>query len=279
MADPLPAFARLLEVIARLRGPGGCPWDREQTLATMAPHLLEEAYEAVDALRSAAAAGACEELGDVLMNVLMCAQISSEHGGFDAGAVAAAIADKLVRRHPHVFGDARADSATEAYGNWERVKQAERSKEARPKGALDGVPAELPALLRAFRVGEKAARVGFDWNDASGPRAKIDEELRELDEAIASGDASAVEHELGDLLFSLCNLARHLRCNPEMALRQTIDRFQGRFRAVEQELGPDLQKRSLDELEAAWQRAKLDAGRRSADGADGGPPPAPPESP
>lgn len=286
MADPLPAFARLLEVIARLRAPDGCPWDRQQTLASMAPCLLEEAYEAVDALRGDERAAQCEELGDVLMNVLMCAQIASEsdreNGGFDAAAVALGVADKLVRRHPHVFGDRRADSADEAYRNWERRKLAERTADAAggagaaAKGVLAGVPQDLPALLRAFRIGEKAARVGFDWPDPRGPREKIAEELRELDEAIARGDPGAVAAELGDLLFSVCNLARHLQANPEMALRGTVDRFVARFAKVERELGADLTGRSLDELEAAWQRAKADEERRRADAADDGGPTAGP---
>ncbi|MCA8966602.1 MAG: MazG family protein, partial [Planctomycetes bacterium] len=165
-------------------------------------------------------------------------------------------AAKLVRRHPHVFGDARADGAEMAYRNWERIKQAERKQQDGPKGVLDGVPAALPALLRAFRLGEKAARVGFDWPDRQGPRAKLDEELGELDAAIASGDRAAIADELGDVLFSLCNLARHLGANPEMALAGTADKFQRRFASVEQQFEYQLQGRSLAELDAAWNRAK-----------------------
>ena len=247
---------QLLAVVARLRAPDGCPWDREQTWASMAPHLLEEAYEAVDALRAGDAKGAREELGDVLVNVLLLAQISADQGGFEAQALAASSATKLVRRHPHVFGEHKVDGAEAAYRNWERMKQQERQQEPKPKGVLDGVPAALPALLRACRIGEKAARVGFDWPDAKGPRAKVDEELAELDAAVASGSAAQVEAELGDLLFSVCNLARHLGANPEMALRGTIERFTTRFRHVEQALGPDLKARSLEELEQAWQEAK-----------------------
>jgi MazG family protein len=253
-ADDLAELGRLLAVIARLRADDGCPWDRAQTMASMAPHLLEEAYEAVDALRRGERDAAREELGDVLMNVLMIARISREGGGFGVGEVAGAIADKLVRRHPHVFGGERAQDPAEAYRNWERIKQTEGGKG--PRSALAGVPAALPALLRAFRVGEKAARAGFDWPDACGPRSKIDEELGELDRAVQGSDPAAIAHELGDVLFSAANLARHLGVEPEMALRATIDRFQGRFQAVEAELGPDLTGRTLDELEAAWQRAK-----------------------
>jgi tetrapyrrole methylase family protein/MazG family protein len=272
MADAaLSALRRLLDVIARLRAPDGCPWDHQQSTASMAPHLLEEAFEAVEALRRGDARHACEELGDVLMNVGMIAQISSEAGGFSIADVAAAVADKLVRRHPHVFGDQRVDGATQAFANWERMKQQETAAGAK-QGVLDGVPASLPALLAAYRVGEKAARVGFDWPDAQGPRQKVDEELRELDAAIAGGDRTAIADELGDLLFSICNLGRHLRTEPEMALRSTIDRFRQRFAGVEQELGGDLSTRSLAELDAAWNRSKQRLANAPPSASDDGPP-------
>ncbi|MBK8096817.1 MAG: nucleoside triphosphate pyrophosphohydrolase [Planctomycetes bacterium] len=256
MSAELPNLRRLLSVIANLRAPDGCPWDRQQTEVSMAPYLLEEAYEAVEALQRGDDCGAAEELGDVLMNVLMIAQIRSERGGYDLEAVAAGIADKLVRRHPHVFGDQRVDSADAVLRNWEQQKQQELAAAATPRGVLAGVPAALPALLRAFRVGDKAARVGFDWPDRSGPRAKVDEELRELDAAVAQGNVDHISEELGDVLFSLCNLARHVGANPEMALRSTVAKFQRRFEFVERELGPDLKGRPLAELDAAWERAK-----------------------
>jgi len=255
-AGALPALSRLLAVVARLRAPDGCPWDRKQTPASMAPHLLEEAFEAADALRRGDGAAASEELGDVLVNVAMISQITGEVGGAGIAAVAAAAADKLVRRHPHVFGEHRADSAEAAYRNWEQQKQQEKAQQPGPRGVLAGVPRALPALLRAFRSGEKAARVGFDWPDRQGPRLKIDEELAELDAAIASGDAAAMADELGDVLFSLCNLARHLGVNPEMALGSTTDKFQRRFEAVEAEFDHQLAGRTLAELDAAWVRAK-----------------------
>ncbi|MGE3172730.1 MAG: nucleoside triphosphate pyrophosphohydrolase [Planctomycetota bacterium] len=255
-----PALQRLLDVVRALRAPDGCPWDREQTTASMAPHLLEETYEALDALRTGDDDAAREELGDVLVNVAMIAQIASERGAFDLAAIAGDAAAKLVRRHPHVFGDQQAHGAEHAYRNWERMKQQEGGAGAAPRGVLAGVPAALPALLRAYRTGEKAARTGFDWPDRGGPRAKVDEELAELDEALALPDPdarrAAATAELGDLLFSIVNLARHLRIEPETALRATIDRFHARFRCVEQELGPDLKDRSLAELDAAWDRAK-----------------------
>jgi len=253
--DALAALRRLLLVIARLRAPDGCPWDRQQTTASMAPHLLEETFEAVEALRRGDARHACEELGDVLMNVGMIAQISSEAGGFAIADVAAAVADKLVRRHPHVFGDQRVDGAEQAFAsafdNWERMKQQETAAGAR-KGVLDGVPASLPALLAAYRIGEKAARVGFDWPDAQGPRQKIDEELRELDDA-------KNQEELGDLLFAIVNWARKQGLDPEQALRAGTRKFQTRFEWIEDRLAEKGQRpgsQSPEEFDALWEQAK-----------------------
>jgi MazG family protein len=266
---PLPGVQRLVATVARLRAPDGCPWDREQTTTSMAPHLLEEAFEAVDALRRQAEPQSREELGDVLVNVAMIGQIASERGGFDFDGIASGAADKLVRRHPHVFGDRQAESAAIAYANWEREKQKEKAAMAGDeagagRSVLAGVPVALPGLLRAFRIGEKAARAGFDWPDRDGPRQKVDEELRELDEAIAAGDKTRIAAELGDVLFSLCNLARHVGANPEMALATTIDTFTRRFGAVEREFDYHLAGRSLAEMDGAWNRAK--AAERNLDG-------------
>lgn len=265
---PLPGVQRLLATIARLRAPDGCPWDRKQTEASMAPHLVEEAFEAADALRRGAPRASEEELGDVLVNVAMIRQIASEAGGVGFDAVAGQAADKLVRRHPHVFGDRKAESAEIAFANWEREKQKEKAAAAgddpAARSVLAGVPKALPALLRAFRVGEKAAKTGFDWPDAEGPRAKVREELAELDEALAAGDRAAIEAELGDVLFSLCNVARHAGVNPETALLGTVDKFQRRFLAVEQAFGFDLAGRSLDEMDRVWNTAKA-AERPAAD--------------
>ncbi|MCK5941193.1 MAG: nucleoside triphosphate pyrophosphohydrolase [Planctomycetes bacterium] len=257
MAD-LPGFSHLLATIARLRAPDGCPWDRKQTTASMAPCLLEEAFEASDALRRGATDEAREELGDVLVNVAMIGQIASEDGRFGADDVARDAADKLIRRHPHVFGGERADDAENALQTWERQKQREKAERGLDRSALSGVPTALPALLRAFRVGQKAAKVGFDWPDRDGPRRKLDEELGELDDAIQSGDEAAIADELGDVLFSVCNLARHLGVNPETALAGTADKFQRRFAAVERAFDYQLEGRDLEALEAAWRRAKAD---------------------
>lgn len=249
-------FQKLVDVVARLRGDGGCPWDRKQTPQSMAPTLLEEAYEAIDALRRGETREAHEELGDVLINVAMVAQMFAEDGGPGLDTIARDAADKLVRRHPHVFGDARDDAQHAAFAGWEQRKREERAAQGRPTGVLDGVPAAMAALLRAYRIGQKAAKVGFDWPDRRGPREKIDEELRELDVAAAGNDPAAMRDELGDVLFSVCNLARHLGVEPETALRGTVDKFVARFQFVERELGPELERRTLDEMEASWLRAK-----------------------
>lgn len=275
----LPGITRLLQTVAALRAPDGCPWDREQTTDSMAQHLVEEAFEAADALRRLDDPAAGEELGDVLVNVAMISQIASETGRFAVDDVADRAASKLVHRHPHVFGDdrGRVDGADAAYRNWERMKQREpapgqihtgpSSQDAARRSVLAGVPAALPSLLRAFRIGEKAARTGFDWPDRTGPRGKLDEELGELDEAVGGGDPARIRAELGDVLFSVCNLARHLGVQPEVALADTCDEFQRRFIAVERKFDHDLRGRPLAELEAAWQQAKAAPG----DGTDGEP--------
>ncbi len=256
-----PEFVRLRGVIAALRTPDtGCPWDLQQTAATMAPHLLEEAFEAVEAIERGAPAAICEELGDVLMNVFSIARIAEERAEFTIDDVARTVADKLVRRHPHVFGDRTAGEgaardAGQVLQNWDAIKRRE-GKSGEPRGALSGVPRQLPALLKALRIGEKAARVGFDWPDQRGPRDKLTEELGEFDAACASRDGAAIASELGDVLFSLCNLARFWGIDPEMALRGTIDRFMQRFALVERALEGRIPGASLEEMEAAWQDAK-----------------------
>ncbi|HMQ20859.1 MAG TPA: nucleoside triphosphate pyrophosphohydrolase [Planctomycetota bacterium] len=259
--DPrLRGLQRLLDIVDRLRAPDGCPWDREQTLRSMAPCVLEEAYELVDTLGGTDDDEIRAELGDLLMNCVLLGRIAEDEGRFSIGDVASTVADKLVRRHPHVFGDAVAKTGEEALRQWAAMKARERGLEddERKRSALAGVPRDLPGLLRALRVGEKAARVGFDWPDVDGPVAKVDEEWAELRAELAATprDTIRVREELGDLLFSIVNLARRLGEDPELALRETIERFSARFRDVERELGPALATASLAEMEAAWQRAK-----------------------
>lgn len=261
---------RLHSIMTRLRDPEtGCPWDRVQTLETLKPCVLEETYELLAAMdRPDDRENYVEELGDVLLQVMFQCVMAEEKKAFSFDDVANAIADKLVRRHPHVFGDVVADDPAAVLRNWERIKQQEHKKEAR-HSALDGVPPALPALLKAQRTQEKAARVGFDWKDAQGPLAKIREELAELEEAVAaSADTSRDPHvkdELGDLLFSVTNLARHLKADSESALANTTAKFARRFRAVEagaKTAGRDLKDMTLAEMDALWDRAK--AAERSA---------------
>lgn len=251
------AFATLCRTMAKLRAPGGCPWDAEQTFATLTPYLIEEAYETIEAIESGDPKAHCEELGDVLLQVVFQAEIANETQTFDAEAVARAINDKLIRRHPHVFSDAAvADDANQALRNWETIKASERKSD---KGTLDGVPRALPGLTRAFRTGEKAAAVGFDWPDIRGSIDKVDEEWQELQHAMKSTDRHAIESEMGDTLFAMVNLCRHLRLDPEAALRQTIEKFQKRFRYVEQNIqarGKKVHDATLDEMDDLWEEAK-----------------------
>ena len=254
---------RLHTVMTRLRAPDGCPWDRVQTLETLKPCVLEETYELLAAMdRPDDVANHVEELGDVLLQVMFQCVMAEQEGRFTFDDVANAIADKLVRRHPHVFGAVDADTPEAVLRNWERIKQQEHRKESR-HSALDGVPAALPALLKAQRTQEKAARVGFDWKDSKGPLDKIREELAELENAVAaSKDTSLdahVKEELGDLLFSVANLARHLKSDAESALEGSTSKFSRRFRAVEaaaKAKGRDLKDMTLAEMDALWDEVK-----------------------
>lgn len=250
------AFARLLQIVDRLRDPSGCPWDREQSLESLAPSLLEEAYEAADAAARGDRPACAQELGDLLMNIVLAARIAEDAGDFGFAEVANGIADKLVRRHPHVFGEAKAGGVAGVLRNWEQIKSQERAGELDPS-VLAGVPAALPALLRAYRMGEKAARVGFRWPSIDGALEKLDEELGELRRALGGSDTGAIEEELGDVLFSVVNVARHAHVEPETALRRAAARFGERFRYLERTLGERLKDAPLAELEQAWRQAKL----------------------
>jgi ATP diphosphatase len=251
---------RLRAIMATLRDPErGCPWDREQTWATIAPHTLEEAYELADAIERGDVAHVRDELGDLLFQVVFQARIAEERGLFDFDSVAAAISDKLERRHPHVFGDATVGSAAEQTRAWEEHKAAERRAAGSAVGALDGVALGLPALTRAAKLGRRAAGAGFDWSRAADVLAKIDEECRELEGALEGGEASAVEEELGDLLFSIAQFARHAGVDPEAALRSANAKFERRFRRMESwlaEQGRAPDDATADELETLWAKAK-----------------------
>ena len=256
---------RLVEIMARLRGEGGCPWDREQDLRSMRPYLVEEAFEVLDEMDRVAEGGPwralCEELGDLIFQIVFHARLGEELGEFSMADVCRSISDKLTSRHPHVFGEKQADGTPQPLANWAKLKAEERKKKTGREGSvLDGVPTEAPALLRAERLTEKASRIGFDWPDVQQVRAKLDEELDELDEAIASGDRDAQEHELGDVLFSLANLARFIQTPAEDALRMASRRFTTRFQHIEAALraeGVPLGEATLEHMERHWQAAKV----------------------
>ncbi|TPJ31398.1 nucleoside triphosphate pyrophosphohydrolase [Mesorhizobium sp. B2-7-2] len=269
---PSKDISRLIEIMAALRAPKtGCPWDIEQNFATIAPYTIEEAYEVADAIARGDLGDLRDELGDLLLQVVYHAQMAEEIGEFAFGDVVEAITTKMIRRHPHVFGDERARSAGMAKGMWEKIKAVEKAEkrdariargldpEDHGKGFLDSVPVALPALTRALKLQEKAARVGFDWSEAAPILDKIEEEIGELREALATGDAAPIKDEFGDMLFAVVNLGRHLKLDSEAALSGTNEKFRSRFHYVEQALeasGKSLEKATLDEMEALWQQAK-----------------------
>ena len=250
---------RLLEIMDRLRDPArGCPWDLEQDFRSIAPHTIEEAYEVADAIERGDLPALRDELGDLLFQVAFHSRLASERGAFAFDDVVNTICDKLVRRHPHVFGDARVADAADQSRAWERMKREERAARG-ARGALADVPVGLPALTRARKLGARAADAGFDWPDAGGPRAKIEEELAELDRAAIDRDPRAQEAEIGDLLFSVVNLARHLGTDPEAALSRANERFTRRYRHVEQELdrlGQPAAGAPAELLDRLWAAAK-----------------------
>ncbi len=251
--DRAAAVESLVLVVERLLGPGGCPWDREQTHESLKKHLLEEAYEVLEAIDSGSKDRLREELGDLLLQPLMHAEMSRVAGGFDIGDVAREMADKLVRRHPHVFGPLSVADAEEVLRNWDRIKQAEKDE---PRSILDGVPNSLPSLHRAYEIGKRAARVGFEWPDAQSVFDKLREEELELREAMESSDASRLEEEIGDLLFTVVNLARWASVEPEEALRRMLNRFADRFRMMEELADKPLRDLSAAEWDSLWQSSK-----------------------
>ncbi len=270
--EPSKDISRLIEIMAALRAPDtGCPWDVEQDFSTIAPYTIEEAYEVADAIARGDLDDLRDELGDLLLQVVYHARMAEEAGLFAFPDVVEAITTKMIRRHPHVFGDEKARSAGMAKGMWEKIKAEEKAEkrqarirrgldpEDNGKGFLDGVPVALPALTRALKLQEKAARVGFDWGEAGPILDKIEEEIGELREALAKGDTASVKDEFGDTLFALVNLGRHLKVDSEAALSGTNEKFRSRFHHVERELeaaGNSLEKATLDEMEALWQQAK-----------------------
>jgi len=271
MSEPnpdAPAMDRLLEIMARLRAPDGCAWDREQTPATLKPQMLEEVYEVIEAIDAGSPAHLTEELGDLLLHIVFQAQIASEAGDFTFADVANGIADKLIRRHPHVFGDTKTDDPAKIVAQWNELKKAEKPER---QSALDGVPRALPALMRAEALQKKARNVGFDWPDVQGSLDKVREEIAEVTVEIESDVAFAqaneakfvptpeTAEELGDLLFSIVNLTRHLKLDAEELLTGANDKFTRRFHAVEARIkaeGKTLSECTLEELDAAWNAVK-----------------------
>jgi len=251
-------FNDLVALMARLRGPQGCPWDRKQTAASLKPFLVEECYEVVDALEEGSPDKIKEELGDLLFQIIFHARLAEENGEFTINDVILTIIEKMIRRHPHVFGDATLGTDQEVLANWEEIKKREKGYQER-KSILEGIPRHLPSLLRAHSLQERAARVGFDWSRIDEALPKLDEEMAEFKESLKTKDAEDIEEELGDIFFMLVNISRFLGINPEEALRKTISKFIYRFRYIEENAanaGKSLSEMTLNEMEALWQESK-----------------------
>jgi MazG family protein len=252
-------MARLLEIMARLRRPGdGCPWDLEQTLDTIKPHLIEEAYEALDAMESGNREHLAEELGDLLLQIVFQSQIAAQEGSFTFADVAQGISDKLIRRHPHIYGEVQVADSKEVLRNWDAIKKTEKHVR---ESALDGVPKHVPPLHRAYQLQKRAARVGFDWSDIEDVFAKLEEEIGELKDAIARKNRKHVIEEIGDLLFSVVNISRFMKVDPAYALDMTNAKFSRRFRVVENEIvsgGRRMKDCTLAEMDAIWDRLRAE---------------------
>lgn len=257
--SPGALFERLIDIMQQLRGPDGCPWDREQTRTSLKPFLLEEAYEVIEAIESDRPDALREELGDLLLQVVFHAQVAREQGEFDVVAVLDGLIAKLVSRHPHVFGESTVATAGEALTQWEAIKQREAQAAGRSRSVIDGVPRALPSLLRAQRTQDKAARINFDWPDAASAWRKVEEEIREVGAALAQGERHRIQEELGDVLFSVVNAARLSGIDAEEALQGAIDKFRRRFTGMEEDLtaqGKSLHDVSPAELERSWEAVK-----------------------
>src|SRR5262245_25616675 len=263
-------FDRLVEIMTTLRGPNGCPWDKQQDFSSLKPMLVEEVYEVLEAIDNEDYGGLAEELGDLLLHVVFHAQLGKEAGRFDINTVIEKISEKLLRRHPHVFGDETASSPEEVIKNWEAIKAQEKAaklenRTPEQRSLLEGIPSKLPAIHEAHQISSRAARVGFDWPDVEGIFEKLQEEVRELREVIAAGNDAGrrerLEDEIGDMLFVIVNIARYLKIDSESALKRANRKFKARFRYMERELerqGKSLEQTPIEEMEALWQKAKSD---------------------
>jgi len=257
------SLQKAVAIMARLRGPGGCPWDREQTFDTIKRYTLEETYEVFDAIERRAWPDLKDELGDLLLQVLFYAQMAGEAGYFDLRDVAENLNAKLIRRHPHIFGDVEAADSGAVLRNWEQIKLEEKKAKPASASMLDDVPRSMPATLEASKLGSKAAKIGFDWPDASGLFEKLDEEIAELRNEVRQGTAESIEDEFGDLLFTAMNLARHLKIDSESALRRSNAKFRRRFAAMEVAARPSgLESKAPAELEELWAQAKAVEGKQ-----------------
>lgn len=258
MSETGKAFEELVDIMARLRGPDGCPWDREQTLETLKKYAIEETYEVVDAIDAHDMDELRGELGDLMLQIVFQSQLAKEEGDFDIKDVIEGISAKLIRRHPHVFGDTQVSSSDEVLDRWEKIKRGEKGYEHRTS-VLDGVPRNLPALMLAMEISKRAAKTGFEWPDLSAVVDKLDEEVDELKQELHAGDTSRIFEEIGDLLFTVVNVARWTKIDPEDALREMTRRFGARFRQIESaasESGKSVEEMSLEEMDAVWDRAK-----------------------
>lgn len=254
-------FGELLDIMRRLRGENGCPWDKKQTIESIKPFLIEECYEVIDAIEGGDADKISEELGDLLYQIVFMAQIAEEKGNFDMGQVLSTISGKMIRRHPHVFSDEKVRDVSDVLAKWEEIKQKEQCQDSQERisSVLDGLPKGLPSLVHAHRVQEKAARVGFDWAGLDEVVEKLDEEVSEFKEAIKTGNLDACESEYGDLLFTMVNISRFMGFDPEGALRKATKRFSERFRLMEKrvlEKGQALRDLDLEEMDRLWEAVK-----------------------
>ncbi|MBW2609561.1 MAG: nucleoside triphosphate pyrophosphohydrolase [Deltaproteobacteria bacterium] len=257
------ALSNLAGLVSRLRGPNGCPWDAMQTDSTVKMYLLEEAYEVLDAIETGSPEDVCQELGDLLFQVIFLTSLAEERGEFDLEEVLEKITEKMINRHPHVFGEASVGSPEEVSENWEKIKNAEKGDPKVSSSLLQEVPVNLPALLSAHRLSYRASKVGFDWEGREEIWGKVKEEFEELNKTILNSDEEGIEEELGDLLFSLVNLARHWGLNAERLLRRANQKFIKRFREMEEELkstGTELDKATPDEMNRAWEKIKVNTG-------------------
>ncbi|MGB9840148.1 nucleoside triphosphate pyrophosphohydrolase [Thermovenabulum sp.] len=251
-------FEKLVDIMAKLRGEGGCPWDKAQTHESLKPFLIEEAYEVIDAVDAENPEILKEELGDLLLQIVFHSRIAEEEGRFSINDVIEKICDKMIRRHPHIFGEVKADTPEEVLKNWEDIKKEEKDFSSYAE-SMDRLPEQLPALMKAFKVQEKAARVGFDWDSVDGALNKVYEELQEIQEVYKSEKSEKIKEEIGDLLFAVVNVARFLKVDPELALRDATKKFVKRFKYVEEEAkrqNKDLSKMTLEEMDILWEQGK-----------------------